>query len=104
MFRTATQNRIGYGALAVGVVIGLFFSYKNDSAIKDVNRRQTTFILQQCERDRFRNKTVIEALESAKERARDLYKFDPIKQSRQLTIIQSQIDAFEQITECRLPE
>lgn len=103
MFRTATANRVGYGILAVGVIVGLFGAYKNDSAIKEVNTKQTRFIIQQCLRDDSRNDIVIESLRGAKRRAIVTYQNNPDLMEIELLRIQDQIDKFKNSPPCRLP-
>lgn len=103
MFRSVTANRIGYGVLAVGVVAGLIGAYKNDSAIKDVNTKQTKFIIQQCLRDDARNDIVVESLRGAKRRAIVTYRNSPVILEVELFRIQEQIDEFKNSPPCRLP-
>lgn len=103
MFRTATQNRIGYGLLAVGVVAGLFGAYRNDAAIKEVNNKQTIFILKQCQRDEQRNDIVIKSLQGAKDRTRETFKNNPIALTIQLRQINEQIEQFKNSPPCELP-
>lgn len=96
-------NRAGYLVLSLGVVAGLFFSWKNDNAIKDVNNKQTKFILEQCRRDDMRNYVVIDALEGAQRRAIFTYKDDPFIRNYEVGRIQEQINHFKNAPTCELP-
>ena len=103
MFRTTTQNRIGYGVLALGVIAGLIGAFVNDAAIKSVNKQQTRFIIDQCLRDDKRNDIVVESLKGAKARAIVTYKDNPLLQAIETAKIQDQIDEFNNNPPCKLP-
>lgn len=96
-------NRAGYLVLVIGVVAGLFFGWENDNAIKDVNNKQTRFILNQCRRDDMRNDIVIDSLESAKRRTAITYKGDLFLRKLEVDRIQEQIDKFKDAPLCELP-
>jgi hypothetical protein len=104
------SNKLGYAALTLGVVLGLFFSWVNDNAIERVNTtqqqlidQQREFIVEQCDRDKFRNSVVITALKAAKQRAEDQYKDDPGLARLRTADIQSQINRFNGSDGCKLP-
>lgn len=103
MVSVSTQNRIGYLLLTIGVTVGLVAAYKNDSAIKDVNRKQTNFIIQQCQRDDKRNDIVIDSLKGAQIRAKIALKNNPVAQAIEVQRIQDNIRQFENAPPCRLP-
>ncbi len=103
MFRTATQNRIGYGVLALGVVAGLIGGFINDAAIKGVNKKQTEFIIRQCDRESFRNSIAISFLERDKTRVEQEKNLDPAVKSVYLSTIDYQITTLNKIPPCRLP-
>jgi len=103
MFKTATANRVGYAILAVGCAAGLFGAYRNDSAIKNVNEKQTRFIIDQCLRDDKRNDIVIESLQGAKRRAIITYRENPVLLEVELFRIQEQINEFKNSPPCKLP-
>jgi hypothetical protein len=103
MFRTRKGNVIGYLLLAGGVVAGLVAAFQNDSAIRNVNNRQTDFIIQQCQRDDARNDIVVDSLRGAKRRAIVSYRDNPVLLEVELFRIQDQIDEFQNSPPCRLP-
>lgn len=96
-------NRTGYSILAAGVVLGLFFAWQNDNDIKEVNRSQTKFIIEQCKRDTNRNEIVIDSLEGAKRRAIITYRDDPFLGQLEVDRIQRQINNFKNSPPCELP-
>lgn len=103
MTSSETKNRVGYMVLAIGVSLGLFAAYRNDSNITKVNEKQTNFIIQQCQRDDARNDIVVESLEGAKRRAIVTYKDNPILKEVEIARIQGQINEFKHSPPCRLP-
>jgi hypothetical protein len=111
MFKTTTQNRIGYGVLTTGVVLGLFFSWRNDNAIEQVNKRQDKiisaqrqFIIDQCARDKTRDAVIIRALEDARTRARASLKNDPALRDVAVARLNEQIDEIKTSKPCKLPK
>lgn len=103
MVTPATQHKLGYGLLALGVIAGLFGAWENDNSIKAVNKQQTQFILQQCQRDNARNGIVIESLEGAQRRAAITFKDEPALAALEIGKIQQQIADFKNSPPCRLP-
>jgi hypothetical protein len=103
MTSSETKNRLGYMVLTIGVILGLFAAFRNDSNIRDVNDRQTNFIIQQCERDDSRNDIVIESLRGAKRRAIVTYRSNADLLYIEVQRIQDQIDEFKNSPPCRLP-
>jgi len=97
------KDRIGYVLLTIGVVVGLFAGWENDNAIKEVNSRQTTFIIEQCKRDADRNEIVIDSLEGAQRRAAVTFKDDQALARVEVDRIQEQINRFKNSPPCRLP-
>jgi len=111
MFKSSTQNKVGYGVLATGVVLGLFFSWRNDSAIEGVNRRQSElietqreFILDQCDRDKIKDQVIIEALQDARLRINFQLKNDPALKSIVIARLNEQIAEVKNTKPCKLPE
>ncbi len=103
MFRTETQNRIGYGVLALGVVAGLIGAFVNDAAIKSVNKKQTAFIIKQCDREQFRNQIATTFLERDAARVQRDQKLDPSVKTVYLHTIQQQILRLNNGPKCELP-
>jgi len=105
MLETKTANRLGYGLLTVGVVVGLYAGYKNDQGLKEVNNKQTTFIVSQCKRDKVRDDSVIQALEDAKVRVRIQFATsNPDALATSLAKIQHSINTLKHKEKCEVPE
>lgn len=111
MFKTTNKNRIGYGILTLGVVLGLFFSYRNDAAIEDVNIRQSElieiqreFIIDQCDRDKIKDQVIIKNLQDEKFRVAQTLKNDPVLSSFITERLNKQIRDIRNAKPCKIPK
>ena len=102
MVSAQTKNKFGYLFLTIGVVAGLFAAWKNDNAIKEVNRKQTIFIIRQCDREKFRNQIAINFLERDRVRVQN-EKFDVAIRQAYIDTIEKQINRLNHIPKCSLP-
>lgn len=88
--------------LAVGVVAGLFAAWLNDQSIEEINRKQTAFILSQCEREKYRTDIAIKFLERDEARVK-AESLDPAVKAAYLSIIKEQKNHLQNIPKCVLP-
>ena len=103
MVTAANKNRFGYIFLTIGVVAGLLGAFRNDSSIRKVNEKQTTFIVRQCDREKIRNEIAIRFLERDRFRVSESKEIDPGIKSSYLTTIDTQIHELRNVPPCRLP-
>ncbi len=88
-------NRAGYSILAIGVIIGLFFSGIIDHKIEK-------FSVQQCKSNEIVYGIMIDTLEGAKRRAIATLGSDPRLQAAAIASYQRSIEILESAPDCKI--
>ena len=88
-------NRAGYSILAIGVIVGLLFSWNTDNKIEN-------FSVKQCKSNEIVYGVIIDTLEGAKRRAIATLASDPRLQAAATASYQRSIDILKLAPKCEI--
>ena len=88
-------NRAGYSLLAIGVVIGLLFSWNTDNKIEN-------FSIKQCKSNEIVYEVITNTLEGAKRRAIATLANKPQLQAASVASYQNSIDIINSAPKCKI--